>query len=466
MTNRSRYSTAPTYGMQKRPAPKKQAAPAAPVFPPAGPPPQGPYGQTMMPGYGQPGGMPPQAAAYMPPQPAYAAQPAGFAQQPGYPPRQPGFQPPPVKQAAVPMQQPVPYYPQQPYVQQPVPQEYAVRPKARYGDNWLQILMLAVLPVLFVLTLLVSAPFLKIAFVGLGVLGLIAMWMQRAFVPSARATLTLVYGALILVCAVSLITGSTPRDKTTSAPGNGANTGKQQAGAAPVQSPENMVQMGGDTIQTTPGPTPTIAPESGENSPAWQSLSQFFNYWLVSNVPNMLDLVSPTWKAAQEKPETALYMAMSNRLPLDYSFEKISNTEADSTRTITMTATIDKRNGRSPVKIRFQILMLKFEGGWYVDPESLTSNDVADDTSGTSETGGGGGESTSATATPKPAGTPEPKTKLWFNDDGGEFYHADAECKKVAEKYLPLSPFYYKDLNTTKFKNLRPCPYCQAPDRP
>jgi hypothetical protein len=422
----------------------------------------------MMPGYANSNGMPHQAAAYAPPSPAYAAQPAGFAPQPGYVPRQPGFQP-PVRQAAAPVQQPVPYYPQQPYPQQPIPQEYAVRSKSRQGDSWLQILLLAVLPILFVLTLLVSAPLWKYAFIGLGALALVAMWMQRAFVPSARATLTLVYGALILVSIVSLITGTTPRDTTTSTRNNGvngSNAQNQQNNTAPTNNPEGMVQMGGSNTPVVPEATPSPAPESGEDSPAWQRLLLFMNYWNTNKVNDMLTLVAPSWKDAHEKPDFTLFQIMSTRIPSEPDFEKISATESDSSRTITMTANIDKRNGRDTVKIRFQVLMLKENNNWYVDPESLQSNDKAEETTEGTKTNSEDGSTVKATATPDVTATPAPKLKLYYNKDGGTYYHADPKCPKVNEKYLPLDPLYYKDLNSTKFKNLLPCPDCHAPDRP
>ena len=408
--------------------------------------------------------MMPQASGYVQPQPAYAAQPTGFSQ-PGYAPRQP-VQQPPMRNTAAAIQQPMPYYPQQqPYTAQPLPQEYAVRPAARRNDRWLQILLLAVLPVLFLLTLLISTSFLKIVFVGLGITALIAMWMQRSFVPSARATLTLVYGALILVSVVSLMTGNTPKDAQTSARGGSTGTQNQQpSNTNQVQG--SMVQMGQDNnTATTPAPTPTIAPDSGENSAAWQRLFQFFSLWNTNKVNEMLDLVSPTWKAAQADPRTALFLITANRIPNDYMFEKISNSEADSTRTITMTATIDRRNNRDPVKFRFQVVMLKDKNEWYVDPSSLASNETVDDTKANGEEGGDV-DNTEATATPKPESTPAPKTKLYYNSDGGKYYHADAECSKVGKEFLPLDDFYYRDLNTTKFKLLQPCPFCDAPERP
>ncbi len=471
-SNRSRYSTAPTYGMQKRPAPKKQAVPAGPAYPPAQPVPTGPYvppmqsyGQQASPGYTPPMGMQPNA--YMPQQPAYAVPPASIPQQQAYGPRQPAYQPPVRQQAPAPVQ-PLPYYPQQPYAQQPIPQEYTVRQKTG-GDQWLQIMLLAVLPILFVLTLLVSAPVLKFIFIGAGILSLIGMWMQGSFVSSARATLTLVYGALMLVCIVSLITGNTPRDTQTSAKGGNGGSVTTQSGGNGGTTGNGMVPVGANTnIEPTPGPTPTPEPDSGENSAAWQSLQQFFQYWKNRDVQSMLTLVSPAWKSAQTKsPETELFLLLANRKPVDLQFVKISNTEADSTRTVTMTADIDKSNNQPIVKIRFQIIMVKSNNEWYVDPASLQSNDiVADETASTDTATGDGTAVVTPTPSPKPTATPGSNTKLYYNKNGGKYYHSDPNCQSVDPSYLPLTNFKYKDLNSTPFKHLLPCTKCSAPSRP
>ncbi len=472
-SNRSRYSTAPTYGMQKRPAPKKQAVPTGPAYPPAQPTPNAPFVQPGMPGQGQqamPSYPPQQAWQQQPPQMAqqqtYAMPRAGYVQQSEFNPRQPVYQA-PVRQPSPANVQPLPYHPQQPYQQQPIPQEYAIHPKAKGGDQWLQILMLAVLPALFLLTLFVSASILKIAFVVLGVVSLIAMWMQKAFVPSARATLTLVYGALMLVCVVSLI--SAPRDTTTAARGaNGqsAAVGQQNQPASSA----GALNMGiNDVNNHTPVPSSTPEPESGINSAAWKSLSQFFDYWNANNIDYMLNLVSPTWKAAQDQAKTSLFFILANRKPEEYTFEKISGSETDLTRTITMTAVIDRQNSRPKVKIRFQVVMVKVNSEWYVDPASLSSNNVeVDETAENADTAAAGGNeqgTSPAEVTQKPTATPAPKSKLYHNANGGKYYHADAECPSVDKAYLPLTSFYYRDLNTTKFKNLLPCTKCNAPSR-
>ncbi len=54
---------------------------------------------------------------------------------------------------------------------------------------------------------------------------------------------------------------------------------------------------------------------------------------------------------------------------------------------------------------------------------------------------------------------------LYYNKDGGKYYHNDQNCYSVSDKYLPLSDIMYEDLEK-KFEKLTPCPYCNPPIRP
>ena len=58
------------------------------------------------------------------------------------------------------------------------------------------------------------------------------------------------------------------------------------------------------------------------------------------------------------------------------------------------------------------------------------------------------------------------ETVVYYNPQGGLYYHSADTCPKVASQYEPLTPLYYKDLNSGKFKTLNPCPDCGAPPRP
>ncbi len=328
------------------------------------------------------------------------------------------------------------------------------------------------MPILFILTLFIAAPFLKWAFIVLAVLSLGAMWYKRSFVSSARTTLSLVYGALILVCAVSLITGAAPPDRAASARGGnlgGNNSGLAASGITPSPSPQNVLAAGSNANNGGQTPEVTPPPSSGENSEAWVRLEQFFNLWMLGKKNDMLSLVLPSWASQQETPAISMFQVLANRSPQDYTFEKISGADTDSSRTVTMTSVIDKNNGREPVKIRFNVLMLKVDGQWYVDPNTLVSNDEvkAEDQTATSGTNTEGSNSQGqGTATPKPTATPGPKTKLYYNKEGGTYYHIDKNCTSVNKKYLPLTNFNYQDLNKSTFKNLVPCPVCHAPERP
>ena len=113
---------------------------------------------------------------------------------------------------------------------------------------------------------------------------------------------------------------------------------------------------------------------------------------------------------------------------------------------------IDKNNGKEPVKYRMTALMVKENGDWYVDPRSLKSNDPA--------------ETPSSTATPSPS--PEPvydaNQLLYYNPDGGELYHLDPKCRTVAPKYTPLKgQFRYSQLHDSPYSELKPCNVCGAP---
>lgn len=97
--------------------------------------------------------------------------------------------------------------------------------------------------------------------------------------------------------------------------------------------------------------------------------------WQNNNPQEMVSLVQPSWASAQENPSTALFMLLANRTPEEYTIEEISGTDQDNSRTVTMTATINKNNGKDPSIYRFMVIMTKEGDEWYVDPNSLATND-------------------------------------------------------------------------------------------
>ena len=49
---------------------------------------------------------------------------------------------------------------------------------------------------------------------------------------------------------------------------------------------------------------------------------------------------------------------------------------------------------------------------------------------------------------------------LYYNPDNGRNYHSDPNCPQVNDKFLPLKPFAYGDLENKPFASLKPCPGC------
>ena len=61
---------------------------------------------------------------------------------------------------------------------------------------------------------------------------------------------------------------------------------------------------------------------------------------------------------------------------------------------------------------------------------------------------------------------PDDGTVLYYNPDGGSYYHTTSECKGIKEKFWPqMKAFTYGELDDAAYKALAPCPNCQPPRR-
>ena len=65
----------------------------------------------------------------------------------------------------------------------------------------------------------------------------------------------------------------------------------------------------------------------------------------------------------------------------------------------------------------------------------------------------------------KPIPYPDDSLELFYNPKGGKYYHSEAKCSSVKERFLPLTGFTYGELETDAFKKLTPCPYCNPVKR-
>ena len=324
--------------------------------------------------------------------------------------------------------------------------------------SWLLFVILLLLPILFVLSLLLPGEqvriVLKAVFLAVALIALCVMLFGRAFGRNARYTVSLVITALMVIEAVSLAV-SLPK----------GTTGRTQASNA------QSIYFGGSSALESVSVSTSSAPEASGDTPqgdaaasaAQLQLMAFMNYWGEEQLEQMVSICLPAWVNSQENPKTALFFILANRTPLSYSVDSITGSSADDSRTITITVLIRKTSANDPEYYRMQVLMIRLNNNWYVDPNSLSGTKVT-------TTGAPDGSVQSVTAAPTDAPTPVPavseETMVYYNPQGGAYYHLKETCDKVGAQYEPLTPLYYKDLNSTKYKNLNPCPYCNPPARP
>ncbi len=323
------------------------------------------------------------------------------------------------------------------------PEEPPRRPSAPKGAAAVRVMALVlsfVLPVLFIVAMFVDNVTLRWAFLALAGVSLLLMWATRMFAKSARTTLSLIYVALSAVIGVAIVINSSAIDatKTPAAP----NTADYFSGNTALDT---------SWVVNTATDSPT-----GSVSAAQERLDLFMGYWSENQLTQMIPYCLPSWTAKFENVESNLYSTIAGRLPISWEFVSLTGSDAESSRTVTLIATIQRNNGQEPSKYQMQVLMLRINDVWYVDPQSLGTTPYVDPSNPTS--------------TPRPTATPTPPptatTLLYYNADGGKRYHAKPDCATVDAKYLPLTSFYYADLNTKKFKALTPCTKCDAPSRP
>ena len=315
------------------------------------------------------------------------------------------------------------------------------------------------LPCLFILSMAVPGEsarnILKILFLAAALITLLFMLAKRAFGKNARYSVSLVILALMVISGVSLAV-TLPRNTPRTAASNVANN-------AYFSGDNALTSVSAADIGASAEEMPTGGQGDASAGAAQMQLMAFMNYWGEFDLDQMINLCMPSWVNSLENPKTDLFFILANRMPLSYSIDSISGSAEDDSRTITITCLIRKQNIAEPENYRLQVLMIRLNNNWYVDPNSLGGTKVQ-------TTNVPGGEAASITAVPTAIPTPTPpitnETVVYYNPQGGLYYHSADTCPKVASQYEPLTPLYYRDLNSGKFKTLNPCPDCGAPPRP
>lgn len=334
------------------------------------------------------------------------------------------------------------------YIPQPVPVK---RKPFEMTDADLLILS-AILLILFALGMFVaSLSMLKWVFLVLAAGSIALLWIKPLVATNKRLCYTIVFALLMAMTVISAIRGSSPAGGATT---QGSDLQTQVTMPGQASGPATVNPEPADTAAAASAPANTPVPDS-DNS-VTERLETFFYYWSANRQDDMLTLCSPSWQSKVENPKTALFGLMANRTPKDYMVDGISGTDYDTSRTVTVISSMDRNNGKDPVKYRLSVIMIKEADQWYVDPQSLQTYEAADT------------PDPSITNTPAPTETPSvtANTVLYYNPSGGEYYHLDQNCKKINERYLPLQGhFTYAELNKEPYSKLKPCAICGAPRR-
>lgn len=330
-------------------------------------------------------------------------------------------------------------------------------------ETLLKLFLFVLIPVLFVPCLLIPTcpSLLRYLFAGMCAVAIGILWHRGMFSSNARIAATLAYALAGIIVVVMLFRGSTADPQNVQ--NNPGNVQQQQQ-----QTMQNgMPAAAGDpavaqpTFTPTPEPTPSIPPVSEAET----RLEAFMVNWSGARIEDLVRLVQPSWASAQDNPSNRLFVLLGNRTPLSYNIEEISGSDNDSSRTVTMTANIDKNNGKDPTLYRFMVLMVKEGGEWYVDPNSLATNDqvtIKEETNTVNDSRNTTAENW--TIAPRQTVTPAPPASqlLYYNPNGGSMYHLDQYCPSVYDEYLPLGgSFPYSELGSHQDKT--PCLRCGAP---
>ena len=327
----------------------------------------------------------------------------------------------------------------------------------RRGGNrntfvFLQVCMSFILPVLFIVALVLGYTELHWVFLALAAASLLVMWGAHAFVPQARTTMTLIYVALMIVSLGAALWFTHPMINTGSQDPNAQDTSVSALFGRDVTAKD--VQEYTSQQQTT-AEVETPVPTQSAQSAAQAKLDLFMGSWMSLDYQGMLPCCVPSWVNAQENPEHAIFKIRGTSIPVDYDPISSSGSDADDSRTITMVAKIDKGTGKEPQDYRYEVLMLRVNGEWYVDPASLSSaTEIKNEVTPTPE------------ITLQPTYTPDMEMRLYYNPDGGSYYHKSENCDSVDRKYLPLKgTFLYKELGNAPYNTLKPCTKCNPPGR-
>lgn len=317
--------------------------------------------------------------------------------------------------------------------------------------TFLQLMLLIVLPLLFIVSLFIGDNILYLIFCALSVLTLMATWLLSAFIPNARATMTIVHISLIVIALFAVLI-SAPKDRED----DPAST--QLAPSIGAASSSSLSEMLSQSRQNTEEQEVAPTEDPYRVSDAQRRLEEFMSAWQLVDYKQMAALCYPPNQLQESDREAEMFHLRANRSVDRYDILDISGNDSNGNRTAQMHITINKNNGNPSVTYLFQIMLTSTNGEWYVDPGSLGAvREISTESENRRQ---------AVIATIVPTPVPDPKTLLYYNPKGGRLYHKDNNCTSILPEYLPLTAsFYYEDVNNGEFAKLSPCGTCGAPGK-
>lgn len=358
------------------------------------------------------------------------------------------------------------------------------RPKKEWNQLLLMLFFVA-LPVIGLLAIFFQP--IRWIFMILTVACLALMWFVHAFLFPGRMIVTAVYGLLLVFTLVTALNESSSRNRikqqsnlfavatTTIVPTQApqfaqgydpyANVMMSDPYSVNLADIQEVGMSGGSEDQSNQDLGVT---ETGANgyvadvkSEAEIALENFMEKWRKGIIADMVAHTPPSWRDAQaDSAQQQLFWKFAQKPLNDWrQMSAPTGTDASTARTITVEADINY--GGEMRTYQYDAIALFESEGWYIDPDSLSSGILIPKSTPTPD------PNMTPTPSPEPTPTPAPgpKTKLYYNKDGGKYYHAEAECSTVAKEYLPLASFQYKDINKSPYTRLVPCEKCNAPHR-
>ena len=355
------------------------------------------------------------------------------------------------------------------------------RPKKEW-NQLLLMLFFMVLPVLGLLAIFFQPA--RYIFMAAAIFCIALMWLVHAFLFPGRMILTAVYGLLLVFTLVTALNTSSSRDQIRR---QQQSNFFAQVTPVPTQTPV-IAQYTGDTVGTVGGVADGMTGIQGigfsgasgdqtvedlgvtntgaseyvpvTKSEAEIALENFMEKWRKAIIADMVAYTPTAWRESQgESAQQQLFWKFAQRPLEDWrQMSAPSGTDTSTARTITVEA--DVNYGGEMRTYQYDAIVMNENGKWFVDPDSLSSGILKEQSTPTPD------PNTTPTPSPEPTATPKPsaKTKLYYNKDGGRKYHAEKECYTVDKKYLPLASFNYGDLGKKPYNKLEPCDKCHAPE--